>query len=457
MLKGKWIVPRSRGWQKELTRSCFFASTWKLSLSVLTPLGPFHLLVFAATLRGYFDLLCKKQGPGGFSQLIPAVWFLGTRWNTGCSVAAVKQAEVCPRPMHGLAWLVPFLSEKCRKPTGSPAQIFQKGWTAKSILNELTLMSVPLFSWIYISQNNLNRLTPVSLALYPEYHRIKEILFCKISGKDTDSSHKAQVSAQASVYWKELAVLLRLLVGAYLPSQCLKAEQTTFHYAIPQAGVKGNSGITEKHHCFCSNDLEKHIAAGKKCNLVQWKWSPPPLPWHWGRASPGQRGREGVQHWVLCWGWHLWACLHLLLTRFGCFRSATTLPCADGTAAGDSACMNARVTLQAGGISAARSPAVILPLEPKQHQAPEHLAYRLLEFCLNTWFGRQFAKPWRAASPWHSARRAMLASGEWALLQCSKSCKDCQGWGWVGYTVGTLCEIFLMPYVNNHIFTKCCH
>lgn len=70
--------------------------------------------------------------------------------------------------------------------------------------------------------------------------------------------------------------------------------------------------------------------------------------------------------------------------QVGCFLSATALPCADGTAAGDSACMNARVTLQAGGISAARSPAVILPLEPKQHQAPEHLAYRLLEFCLNT-------------------------------------------------------------------------
>lgn len=306
----------SRGWQKELTRSRFFASTWKLSLSVLTPLGPFHLFVFAATLGGYFDLLCKKQDPGGFSQLIPAVWFLGTRWNTGCSVAAAKQAEVCPCPMRGLAWLVPFLTEKCRKPTGSPAQIFQKGWKAKSILNELTLMSVPLFSWIYISQNNLNRLTPVSLALYPEYHRIKEILFCQISGKDTDSSHKVQVSAQASVYWKELAVLLRLLVGAYVPSQRLKAEQTTFPYAIPQAGVKGNSGITEKHHCFCSNDLEKHTAAGKKCNLVQWKRSPPPSL-ALGQSKPRAAGAGGVQHWVLCWVRHPWACLHLLLTRLG--------------------------------------------------------------------------------------------------------------------------------------------
>ena len=73
----------------------------------------------------------------------------------------------------------------------------------------------------------------MNLALYPEYHGIKEILFCKISGKDTDSSHKAQVSAQASVYWKQLAVLLRLLPGAYLPSQFLKSEQTTFHYTLP--------------------------------------------------------------------------------------------------------------------------------------------------------------------------------------------------------------------------------
>lgn len=58
-------------------------------------------------------------------------------------------------------------------------------------------MSVPLFSWIYISQSHLNRLTPASLPLYPEYHRIKEIFFCKISGKDTDLSHKVQVSAQS--------------------------------------------------------------------------------------------------------------------------------------------------------------------------------------------------------------------------------------------------------------------
>lgn len=134
----------------------------------------------------------------------------------------------------------------------------------------------------------------MSLALYPEYHRIKEILLCEISGKDTDSSHKAQVSAQASVYWKELAVLLRLLVGTYVPSQCLKAEQTTFHYAIPQAGVKGNSGITEKHHCFCNNDLEKHTAAGKKCNLVQWKWSVlPPASLALGQSKPRAAGAGG--------------------------------------------------------------------------------------------------------------------------------------------------------------------
>lgn len=106
-----------------------------------------------------------------------------------------------------------------------------------------------------ISQSDLNRLTLVSLALYPEYHGIKEILFHKISGKDIDSLYKAQVSVWAGVYWKELAVLLRLLVGAYLPWQCLKAEPTTFRYTLPQAGVKGNSGIREKHHCFCSNDL----------------------------------------------------------------------------------------------------------------------------------------------------------------------------------------------------------
>lgn len=144
----------------------------------------------------------------------------------------------------------------------------------------------------YLSQSNLNRLSLASLALYPEYHGIKEILFCKISGKDIDSSHKAQVSVQASIYWKELAVLLRLLVGAYLLSQCLKTERTTFHCSLPQAGVKGNSGIREKHHCFCSNDLEKHTAAGKKCNLVQWKWSSPFLSA--GTEQPlGSRGRRG--------------------------------------------------------------------------------------------------------------------------------------------------------------------
>lgn len=66
---------------------------------------------------------------------------------------------------------------------------------------------------------------------------------------------------QASVYRKELAVLLRLLSGAYLPSLSLKAEQITFHCPLPQAAVEGRSDITE---CFWGNDLDEHDAVGRQ-------------------------------------------------------------------------------------------------------------------------------------------------------------------------------------------------
>lgn len=69
---------------------------------------------------------------------------------------------------------------------------------------------------------------------------------------------------QATVYREELAALLRLLPGAYLPSPCPKAEQTTVHYPLPQAAVAGHSGITEKNFFFWGNDLHEHNAVGKQ-------------------------------------------------------------------------------------------------------------------------------------------------------------------------------------------------
>ena len=73
----------------------------------------------------------------------------------------------------------------------------------------------------YISQGNLNRLTPVSIALYPEYHGIKGILFRKISGKDTDSPHKAQVSAQASVCWEGACSVAQVAAWCLSSFTCL--------------------------------------------------------------------------------------------------------------------------------------------------------------------------------------------------------------------------------------------
>lgn len=99
---------------------------------------------------------------------------------------------------------------------------------------------------------------------------------------------------QASVSWKELSVLLRLLHGAYLPSLCLEAEQTTFHCPLPQAAVEGQSGITEKHFCFWGNDLDEHNTVGK-----QGQWKQTPFLGAGAEQSLGSRA-GGVWYWVLC-------------------------------------------------------------------------------------------------------------------------------------------------------------
>lgn len=60
----------------------------------------------------------------------------------------------------------------------------------------------------------------------------------------------------------------------------------------------------------------------------------------------------------------------------------STVPHADGTTAGHRVRMNARVTLQAGGVSAARSRVESFCLTSPSSML--HLAHRLLGFCLNT-------------------------------------------------------------------------
>lgn len=130
-----------------------------------------------------------------------------------------------------------------------------------------------------------------------------------------------------------------------------------------------------------------------------------------------------VQNWVLHQGWHPWASLHSCHLGLGV---ATAPQHADGTAVGDRVCMNARVMLQAGGISAARFPAESFCLESQSSISPASLlllASRLLAFCV-IW--KAVCKAMEGCSYLAQCLEGDDGSGEWALLLHRKSSKDFQ-------------------------------